>query len=376
MSDRTIRNLDNLTRSASTARVLNLLRVHAEHGQTEAWAEAPLFKSPILNRSLVLKHRLRRDEIDRFRLRRHVATKVILPIDSGDLRVGGRYFFINQIGYDKTLEEMFGIGPGHPDIRTLAVIESLPGLDPFLLREQLRRKGVEPAPCYFNLREADLAQMSAFVANEISPLVNLSLNGGAVGDLENDSSAVILTAKILSNSAGEDLSALGLTLRLPPEQYEEGVFSWKGFLYYKWALKAVIGDVGGVVEGVRKAKPLGKVTPQEHGTLARSREMVRQRIMATCESTSAMLRVYDDAFKGLTEQGNPTAFRDFLLDAPMLFARLGERLGAIQHIVSFWNFRMHPKSPQPSAEELIDLLSDFENSLLSRDDPPQMASAA
>jgi len=366
MTDRSIRNLANLRGSASTARVLNLTGVHQEHGRTEAWAEAPLFRNPILNRAMILKHRLRRDEIDRFRLRRYVATKIILPIDAEDLRVGGRYLFVNETGFETSMAQAFGIGPEHPDLHTLKVMDGLPGLDPFLLREQLRRNGVTPAPCYFNLSEADLMAMAAFVGDEIAPLVDLCL--GPDGDLTADNPVSILTAKILSNSAGQDLSALGMTLRLAPEEYEEGVFCWKGFLYYKWVLRGVIGDVGAVIEAVRRAKPRGRPTSQQSVALDRAREIVHRRILSTCDSTASMLRVYDDAFQGLTQDGRPTAFRDFLRDAPHLFAKLGERLGAVQHIVSFWNYRMAKDKPAPSAEELIDLLADFEISLTGRDD--------
>ncbi len=366
MTERSIRNLANLPGTASTTRVLNLAKVFAEHGHTREWALAPLFRSPVLNRAMLLKHRLRRDEVDRFRLRRHVATKIILPIDLDDLRAGGRSIFVNEIGFDQTLEQAFGVGPGHPDQRTLALIDGLPGFDPFLLREQLRRSGITPAACYFSLSPADLAAMISFVSEEIAPLVDLSL--GPDGDLAAVNPVAILTSKILSKSAGEDLRALGLTLRLPPDQYEEGVFCWKGFLYYKWTLRTVLGQVGGVIAAVRHVKPLGRATAQQHAELDRAREVVRRRILMTCDGAAGMMRVYDDAFRELTQEGRPTAFRDFLRDSPMLFSKLGERLGALQHIVSFWNYRVNPTKPAPTVEELIDLLADFETSLTGRDD--------
>ncbi|CAN5395493.1 hypothetical protein BH09PSE1_BH09PSE1_31170 [soil metagenome] len=374
MTDRTIRSLANLRGSASTARVLNLTRVHREHGETDAWRDEPLFHNQVLNRAMILKHRLRRDEVDRFRLRRYVATKIILPIDADDLRVGGRYLFVGENGFDKAMVQAFGIGPDHPDLHTLKVMDSLPGLDPFLLREQLRRNGVTPASCYFNLSEADLHAMMTFVGEEIAPLVDLSM--GPDADLTAENPVARLTDKILSNSAGADLSALGQTLRLAPEEYEEGIFCWKGFLYYKWVLRGVIGDVGGVMEAVRTARPNGRPTSQQSVTLGRGREMVRRRILSTCDSTAGMLRIYDDAFRGLTQDGNPTGFRDFLRDAPHLFAKLGERLGAVQHIVSFWNYRMAKGKPAPSADELIDLLADFEISLTGRDEAPSGISLA
>lgn len=374
MNDRTIRSLANLQGSASTARVLNLSWVHREHGHTDAWRDAPLFKNQVLNRAMIIKHRLRRDEVDRFRRRRHVATKIVLPTDAGDLRAGGRYLFIGENGFETKMKQAFGMAADHPDQQTMKIIDGLPGLDPFLLREQLRRNGETPAACYFNLSEADLRSMITFVGDEISPLVDLSL--GPDWGLTAENPVSRLTDKILSNSAGQDLSALGQTLRLKPEEYEEGIFCWKGFLYYKWVLRGVIGDVGTVMEAVKSVRPHGRPTNQQYVTLARGRELVQRRILTTCDATAEMLRIYDDAFRGLTEQGRPTGFRDFLLDAPHLFAKLGERLGSLQHIVSFWKYRMAKGKLAPAAEELIDLLADFEISLTGRDEISEGTSLA
>ena len=81
------------------------------------------------------------------------------------------------------------------------------------------------------------------------------------------------------------------------------------------------------------------------------------------------LKVYDRAYAGLTQDGRPAAFREFLLDAPHMFIRLGEQVGAVQHIVSFWNFRFNPRSPRVQVEELIDIFMDFEASLAGRNTP-------
>ena len=127
---------------------------------------------------------------------------------------------------------------------------------------------------------------------------------------------------------------------------------------------------------MKRARPRGRVDADQHVAIDRAKEQVRRRIVLTCEATADMLRVYDDAFRGLTKEGRPTAFRDFLRDAPLLFARLGERLGAIQHIVSFWRYRMSGDKSAPGAEELLDLLGDFETSLSGRERPDMMSLAA
>ena len=54
----------------------------------------------------------------------------------------------------------------------------------------------------------------------------------------------------------------------------------------------------------------------------------------------ATLEIYDTRLVvALTQNSDPTAFRDFLLKAPAMFNELGERLGGIEHILSFWRFR-------------------------------------
>lgn len=364
MSDRTVRNLEHLRRTASTARVLNLLNVAAEHGQTEEWVEKPMFKTPGLNTALIIKHRLRRNELDLFHGRRQIATKVVIPIDSADLKTGGRYVFVDQFGFERALQEAFGLSHDHPDIQTLRLMDRLPSLDPFLLREQLRRGGVEAAPCYFALSEADLDRMLTFVQQEIEPLVSLSLGGG---DVTSAGSIERMAAKILSNAPGDGMEVLGQTLRLQPEQYQEGVFCWKGFLYYKWSLNSMTADVASVADAVAQVKPSGPSDPAAREYIERGRHVLRSHILKTCVEVSRTLKIYDEAYAGLTQQGNPAAFRDFLLEAPAMFSRLGDQLGAVQHIVSFWSFRFGPKSPPVGVDELIDIFMDFETGLMGRE---------
>ncbi|WP_332657847.1 hypothetical protein [Brevundimonas sp.] len=366
MTDRTIRNLAHLRRSASTARVLNLLNVYNEHQHDPDWAARPLFRSPALNRALIIKHRLRRDELDLFHLRRQVATKVILPIDSSDLKTGGHFVFVGQRGFEPMMQEAFGIGGEHPDLATLTLLDRLPSLDPFLLREQLRRAGIELAPCYFTISEHDMERMLRFVEDEIRPLVTLSIGYSlsAVGSTRR------LAGRILSSDPRDRMEALRQTLQLDPGEYDEGVFCWKGFLYYKWVLGSLAAEIADVADALGKVRTVGAADQAAREYLDRGRTVLRGRIQKTSQDVALTLRIYDDAYASLTVLGDPSAFRDFLLRAPGMFNRLGDQLGAIQHIVSFWRFRFGPGSANVSPEELIDIFMDFETGLAGRDEEP------
>lgn len=372
MTDRTIRNLAHLRRSASTARVLNLLKIGFDHGHEADWAARPVFRTPALNRSLIIKHRLRRDEADCFYLRRQVATKVVIPLDPADLKSGGRYVFVGQRDFERVMREAFGISANHPDMQTLALLDRLPSLDPFLLREQLKRGGLDPATCYFSISDSDLERMSSFVEEQIRPLVTLSLGR----DLEAVGSTRRLAAKIMSNRPTDHMQALRETLRLELEEYEDGVFCWKGFLYYKWVLTSLRAEAFTVADAVQTVRPIGKVDREARTWLDRGRAVLRDRINETCTEAERTLAVYDHAFAGLMDESRTGAFREFLLESPRLFSKLGDQLGAIQHIVSFWRFRFSPGASGVGVDELIDIFMDFETGLATRrvdDAAPQWA---
>ena len=56
----------------------------------------------------------------------------------------------------------------------------------------------------------------------------------------------------------------------------------------------------------------------------------------------------------------PKTFRDFLMSAPYMFLELGEKLGAISHIVSFWRYRFPQNGPTTiDPEELAAIFQDF-----------------
>jgi hypothetical protein len=78
----------------------------------------------------------------------------------------------------------------------------------------------------------------------------------------------------------------------------------------------------------------------------------------------AALDVYNSAYSQLTTKNNPVDFRDFLAVGPDMFVSIGEQLGAIQHVISFWTYRMpRGHARRIPVEELTDLFVDFEEGL-------------
>jgi hypothetical protein len=362
-SDRSIRSLVALRSNASTARTLNLYDIWKRNGELEGYRAAPFFNSPPLNHSIIVKHRLRGHERDDFDDGRIAATKVILPIDLTDLRAGARSFFVHQRGYREVLEELVavnGVIDAH-DSNLLDLLEGLPSLDPFLMRERMKGGGFFPDRCYFDLTDADSNRMFHFVRQEVAPLIGISFD--KMDQRLNENTAK-LASKILANASDDELLPLRQGMGMGKPEFEEGVFCWKGFIYYKWTLSELLPKVRPTAQEIAKVSPSGRIDDDDKAYILAARERLVRAISKACETVRVTLKVYDDSYADLTKNGRPQSFRDFLLNAPNLFYELGERLGAVHHIVSFWRFRFPAGArTKISAEELVDLLADFEASL-------------
>lgn len=361
MSVRSHRDLAALATSASTSRVLNLALLDSRHGTEAEHREQPLFKSRQLNTAIVIKHRLRSNERASVKTQRLNATKVVLPFDLSNLRIGGQAFFVGEPSQAAMLREGAGVSADdlRHDLSVLGQIDALPSLDPFLMREQLRRNGFNAANTYFNILPSDLARMQAFVASEIKALVSLAFGVGGGGD-----SAARLADALLSTQLDERLEPLRVTLRLEGDQFREGVFCWKGFLYYKWLREGLTGDVVRVLKEIGTLRIMG---PRDRGSMeyiATTQTKVRDCIRAEIAAAKASIDDYDRMFDDLVNNSKATAFREFLLSAPERFLKLGERLGNVAHIASFWRYRFpDPKNLALTIEEALDILQDFETSL-------------
>ena len=361
--DRSFRSLSGLEKTASTSRVLNLAAVAAQSFGDVEYESSPFFRAVSLNGAVIIKHRLRQDEQYNFEVGRRISTKLIIPFERTDLSLGGRSLFVGQRGWQEMLNELRGDQDDEArDVSLLEALDELPSLDPFLLREHLKRRDFKIANCYFAISNADTDRMQRFVSSEISKLVDLAYGGNGAG--AGNSNISKLVTLLLSGEVDHRLEPLRLTLGLEGDNFREGIFSWKGFLYYKWVLSSLWPELRAVISELTEVKIVG---PRDNELLREVKDMgqrVNSRIMGQVKKVRDTLQVYDDAFAELTQAGNPMAFRDFLLKSPEMFITLGERTGMVSHIASFWRYRFPKGKPlQAELDELFDILQDFHHGL-------------
>ena len=361
-NNRDVRNLANLGETASTSRVLNLSQIHLQSAREKEYQLKPFFRDSQLNKAILVKHTLRANERDLFGRAKRTATKIILPFDPLDLRLGGRSIFVNQMGFDAFCRAYFNIddATSNADVQILRLLDQLPSLDPFLVREHLNRNGFRPGACYLMISPFDVQRMIGFANGEIERLVVTAFGEGFGGE-----AGVKLAGKILANELDKELAPLRRVLRMSEEEFSDGIFSWRGFLYFKWRHLELQDEMRRVLEGLASYQPVGAADEALKEYLREVRPRLARKIVDAIANVGRTLNVYDQAYHALVEGENAGPFRRFLLDGPGLFFELGENIGILSHIGSFWSYRMGQamQSQKLKPSEYSDILMDFEDSL-------------
>jgi hypothetical protein len=360
-TDTSVHSLRDIAARSSSARVLDLHALALEGADLSGYADRPMFTHPVLNRTIIVKHHPRPGEFDYRPDRRAVSTKVIFPFDANDLQLGGQFILVDQADFREQFDRQLDYleGDRARDLAVLKVIDSLPTLDPFLLREALIASKFDVAPCYFRLSPTDQSEMLGFVAEQVTTLIDLCFAGP--GSEIHADKAKRLSELLLAGRDSSELDPLREALHLAPAQFSEAVFCWKAVLYYRWRSRGLAPEVKATRKAIGSVD-LGRFEDYTAPFVAQALGRLDS-MMGECERRIAqMFKIYDDVFDALAEKRSPEPFRRMLVDGPRVFARLGERMGRLEQAVSFWRHqfpdrRIRQAPPEAIVESLRHLLS-------------------
>jgi hypothetical protein len=354
-----VQSLRSITARSSSARVLDLHSLAQDCIDDPEHRERPMFSHPVLNRTIIVKHHPRPGEFEYDIDHGAIVTKVIFPFDPADLDLGGQFILVDDPDLIEQLERHIDYGDAdlERDVAVLQLLDRLPTLDPFLLCEALIANDIDVAPCYFRLSAADKSEMRDFVAHQVETLISLCFGGTAVSDAQSKR----LSDLILAEGNSPELDPLRVAMRMEWPQFAQAMFCWKAVLYYRWRSRTL----GPEIKITRRSIATVETSRFDLETAPFVRAAIQklEGLMSDCERRIAeMFRIYDEVFDALTEQRSPEPFRRFLIDGPRLFSRLGERMGRLEQLVSYWAHqfpgrRTRQLSPEAVFDGLRNLLS-------------------
>jgi hypothetical protein len=353
--DAGVRNLKAMAATSSSARVLNLHGLATERPADPGYVANPMFVHPVLNRAIIAKHNVAPGDEERIAPRRFNATKIIFPFDPGDLNLGGQFIFVDQFDFLVALTRRLDYGGRalERDVAVLRILDRLPTLDPFLVREVLARQNIEVDQCYYRLSAPDKAQMLSFVEGQMQSLIRLCF-----GELDpSDPRTERMSRLLLSDGHSADLAPLKATLKMDDEDFSEAMFAWKAFLYYRWRAQTMAPALKATLRSIAKLSAR-RCDPDTLAFMVKSKGLLEGAITGSWREIGQMLKLYDRAYNGLTVDHKPENFRGFLSEGASLFVSLGERIGQLEQVVSFWTYRLDQHAAM-SPEELTDNLRDL-----------------
>ena len=179
----------------------------------------------------------------------------------------------------------------------------------------------------------------------------------------------------MSDEDSPELDLLQATLHLRPAEFRQGVFAWKAFLYYKWRVQQLSPEIVQTAQAIRSMRLSARQKATLDNIAPRVRDDIAQAVSRAWGEVRQTLSLYNVAYQSLVEHRRADTFRAFLLEAPRLFMALGDRMGRIEHITSFWKIRFRTQTPESlPLEDLIEILRDLRQGMVDEAtlDQPQL----
>ncbi|MAJ63274.1 MAG: hypothetical protein CL558_08290 [Alphaproteobacteria bacterium] len=270
-----------------------------------------------------------------------IGMKIYVPFDTDNVYAGGKSIFASDRGFRNAITEVIGEG-NHirpesiaRDLRLIEILDSMPALDPFLVRDMMISHGIEIDERYFQINDVEWNRIQDHIRQRIRPMVSLALPDGILHSEERMSEMI---DAIWKASDMRKLQPLIKAFLLPVEQTAEIFYAWKGVAFFEYHYMQLSEPAIEFAKWLQSsAIPTHSITSPEQEELDRLRSSVRAKLKAHWNRATGILKDYNYSYERLfKEQGSAVDFMRFMGAAPEHFWHLGDAIIRLQHAVETW----------------------------------------
>jgi len=299
---------------------------------------APFFRNKPLNNLVLIKDTIPPDT--RRTAPSAIGTKLYFPFNENDVYEGGRTIFVHDKHLEAALIESFGQGAFTKeglaeDLRVLSILDKLPSLDPFLLKDVFLNNGITVNEAYFEVGKEIWNQIETFILQRFEPVVTAAFPDAKASDEK----ARKLIEKIWEARDLEALKPLIDAFRLPSEEALEIFSAWKGINFYSFQYERAKPLFIDMLTWLKNLKlPVGAVSAQERDELKAALELVRTQLRSEWQKVDAILRDYQESYDKMFKQKvSSVEFVNFLKNSSKTYWELGNSLGKTGHASYCWD---------------------------------------
>ena len=327
--------------NAGSTRVFNLDRLHRGVLKADVDPEEYLFRHAELHRVIFIKQALR-DSTYQTERRDRIGTKLYFAFNEANAFEGGKSIFIGDPGFDSALAFQTGFERGDEpsnyihDRDIISILDSLPSLDPFLMKDRLLAEGIDPDDRYFRITAEEFLVVREHVMKKFRPIIEFAFAG--LDKTAADAHLRSLVQKLWDAKDMEALKPIVKAMELDAHTAPAAFQSWKGVIYYDYRMDRLAQGIKVLASWLgQDAVPLDIVPTSSRKILDEVRDAIRAVLRRRWGGVRQRLDDYNSAYRKLfVEQQSPGPFIAFLSDAPDVFAELGDGLSRLDHSVEVW----------------------------------------
>ena len=352
------------TLDSGSARVFNCMKISNDIRKQAAEDETEpqlLFKFRDLNNVIFIKEATETDvAADPGQVTYKVQTKLYFPYDENNIYAGGQSIFFNQETFLDTLREHIGwdanLNPDDyaSDLKVLDVLNSMPTLDPFLVRDKMEKEGVGCDERYFAISAEEWAEIQVHIRSKLEPMILLALQGQKGGRDQ----VKKFVDKIWHADDLSDLVPLIKAFRLPVDKTADIFYAWKGLAYYEFQYAKNQERIRRIAEWLATgAEPIDHVKQDQKQVIREYKQITKDKIKKGWSKSARIFAEYNDSYDELfVRQGSPAPFATFMGNAPQYFWSLGDVITKLYQSVEIWDKLTHRlPNRRMKAEPLLDL---------------------
>lgn len=293
-----------------------------------------------------------------------IGTKLYFPFNENDIYEGGRTIFIHDKYVERALVDNFGEGALKQDalvkdMRILTILDRLPSLDPFLMRDTFRNEGIDVNPAYFEVGKELWDEIEAYILQSFEPLVQAAFPEA----LASDEKARLLVQKIWEGRDLDTLRPLSAAFQLPKGKELEVFAAWKGINFYAFQFERAKPLVVELMSWLKNLQiPIAAVSAAERADIKAQLEGTKDQLRAEWQLADSIILNYKNSYDKLFRKKQGSAdFLAFLKGSNKAYWDIGNALGKTGHAAYCWDVisKRYPnrKLPWEQVREIVLLLS-------------------
>lgn len=300
----------------------------------------PMFLTEALNHCVVSKEVVP-ESLKHLYKPHQLATKVYFPYSdqaAGEesFGIGGKSVYVNEVNFQKKLEDNFiGSQPESikdHDIEILQVFDSLPSLDPFLIRDKFQIAAITVDEMYFEIQKDEWNYIKSRVVNKFRPLAQIAFGSDmSRGDIERNT--VRLVDIMWDAKDTKTLDPLTKALMVKTEDAGALYYAWKGIVYYEIKVDQIRRDLNEVVKRLEGFENDKKKNFMD-GAVAINWSQAKTRLVRQWRGIESIMKTYNKVYNDFFVLGeSPISFRKFFESAEDLFWYLGTSISVVDSII-------------------------------------------